>query len=344
MDRKHTIQGGDLREEVLTYVLCPHCGSSDLGVIAEQRNCSVEIRMGSVVCGHCSWNFPIREGILDFLPRPSVVAQREIAGWRAMLGETSDSLIRTMLSLPYLDDDIWVTTAANFDQIVEMVDAVGKRVLDIGAGRAWSSWRVLQAGAAYVLATDIMTQRYIGLKTADIYDEHSGLYIDRAAADMNQLPLQATSFDLALVNASLHHSPGIQAVMKGIARVLDDGGTALIVGEPVRSMLWPHDLTECPEVVHGINEHAYLAFTCLWAAPASGLFPSVCLPKSIEMGLDQGSPVTAQELESAYAAIARIWRHRVGRWALRGFLLPLLYAVANTLLFMVARKLRRTPR
>ncbi len=34
--------------------------------------------------------------------------------------------------------------------------------------------------------------------------------------------------------------------MKGIARVLDDGGTALIVGEPVRSMLWPHDLTECP--------------------------------------------------------------------------------------------------
>ncbi len=138
MDRKHTIQGDDLREEVLTYVLCPHCGSSDLGVIAEQRNCSVEIRMGSVVCAIVDGTSQSAKVSWASLPRPSVVAQREIAGWRAMLGETSDSLIRTMLSLPYLDDDIWVTTAANFDQIVEMVDAVGKRVLDIGAGRARS--------------------------------------------------------------------------------------------------------------------------------------------------------------------------------------------------------------
>ena len=156
-----------MREGSLKYVVCPLCGSGNLEMKVQQRN-AVEIREGEVVCCDCRRHYPVRKGILNLLSKPSETIAREVLGWQEMLGETSEELVATMLELPYLDDGVWITTAENFDQLLERVAFTGMRVLDIGAGRAWSSRRIVQAGASYVMALDILTQRFIGLETADI--------------------------------------------------------------------------------------------------------------------------------------------------------------------------------
>jgi hypothetical protein len=112
------------------------------------------------------------------------------------------------------------------------------------------------------------------------------------------------------------------------------------VSEPIRSMIWPHDLSHCPEVACGINEHAYTIVQYLWATLAAGLLPKVYFPRSIERQLDRGDPTVAQEIGRGYGMISRLWHRRLGRRAALGVLLPFVCVIANMPLVMVARKPR----
>ena len=116
--------------------------------------------------------------MVDLLPNPTEIILKEQRGWVELLGETSDGLIDTMLSLPYYDQDpLWINVGHNFDRVLEAVDVRGKSILDLGAGRCWSSRRLIQHGAACVVALDILTARYIGLETAEIYLDADALYL-----------------------------------------------------------------------------------------------------------------------------------------------------------------------
>ncbi len=333
-----TKKGYLVRDSILTYIECPICRSPDFSVVVSERS-DVEIREGELVCTHCSYHHPIRHGILNFLPTPTQTIQSEQKGWSELLGITTDEHIRTMLELPHLQDPLWVTTADNFEQIMTRVNVSGRRVLDIGAGRCWSARHLARAGAQHVMALDILLERFIGLETADIFIQQDGLHFERVQSDMNDLPLRASVFDIVFMTGTLHHSSNIKRVLRQIARVLRHGGTALIINEPIHSLFWPHDLSASPERAHGINENSYSILEYASAVISAGMIPQFFFPRSLERRLDHGDPLAAQELgPQSYKIISRLWRHKLGRRAVRGALLLATLGLSNMPLVMLARK------
>ena len=152
-----------MREELLSSLLCPLCKSSRLEIAAVRRD-EREIREGSLSCQDCRGRFPIEKGIVDLLPDPSPTIRSERAGWAAMGEENKrakgggddpeEVRIARMWEMPYLKDrdPVWITVADNFDRVMAQVDLARKRVLDLGAGRCWSSRRMALAGASFVSA------------------------------------------------------------------------------------------------------------------------------------------------------------------------------------------------
>ena len=119
------------------------------------------------------------------------------------MGEVNSNLIDTMLELPYLEDDLWITAAKNFDQIISKIDLVGKCILDIGAGRCWSTRRLMAYGAKYAMALDILREEFIGLRTADVFIRRDESYFDRVIGDMNDLPLRKGIFDIVFFDCNI---------------------------------------------------------------------------------------------------------------------------------------------
>ena len=161
---------------------------------------------------------------------------------------------------------------------------------------------------------------------------------------MNQLPLQAQSFDAVFMNATLHHSSYIRRALRGVARVLADGGSVMIVSEPVRSVVWPQDLVRLSRTRLWYQRtyvyHFPLSWSLLWLPAFSR---RSTFPRSIERQLNQGDLVVAQELGKSYSILSRLWRHHLGRWAAQGVLLPIVYAISNMPLVMIAKKPRALP-
>ena len=97
----------------------------------------------------------------------------------------------------------------------------GKRILDLGAGRA--PFGVLAAkrfAPAMVVSTDIGLHRLRGA---------SGFNRDLPAlnlvcGDVFRLPFEDASFDLIIANSFLHHLPQLNEAVKELTRVLRPGG------------------------------------------------------------------------------------------------------------------------
>lgn len=322
-----------MRRDILTYIRCPICHSTDLDVATLERD-EREIREGQLICLGCDHRHPIHKGIVNLLPNPTPVIQSEQQGWIELLGETHEGLVETMLELPYLEDGVWITTYKNFDDIMSKVNLAGKRVLDIGAGRCWSTRRIVTAGASYAMGLDILLERFIGLETADIFLQHDGLYFERVLGNMNNLPIRPGAFDIVFMTGTLHHSSDLVRTMRQVAGSLVPGGMAIVINEPVRSLFQSKDLTGCLEVEHGINEHVYTILEYLWAVWRAGLRPKLFFPRSISQGLERDDACVAQEMGTlGHRVVSRLWRR-----AARGPLLPVMYLIANMPLAMIARK------
>lgn len=328
-----------MREDILECIQCPTCASTRLDLSAVEHDAR-EIREGHVTCLGCHHRYPIHKGVLDLLPNPTRAIERERTGWVEMLGEVGNGLAKTMLELPYLEDDVWFTTHHNFDQVVSMIDVGSKRVVDIGAGRCWSTRHFMRLGASYAVAIDILTEPFIGLETADIFLEHDGTYFERVVADMNDLPVRPGVFDVVFMTGTLHHSSHLGHTMRGVARALAAAGVCVIVNEPVVSLLLSDDLSACPETKHGINENVYTILEYMWAARKAGVRPRLFFPRSIARRLDDGDPRAAQEMgRLGHFLVASMWRNSRARRSMCGPLLPLVYLVASMPLVMIGTKL-----
>lgn len=114
-------------------------------------------------------------------------------------------------------------------------DRIALRMLEIGAGNAWFSWRMAGRGH-YVLATDISLDEEDGLLALDRYawprtPVHSRL--TRALAGMEELPLEDSQFDVVVANASLHYAGSVPRAISESHRVLRTGGILLVLDSPV---------------------------------------------------------------------------------------------------------------
>lgn len=325
-----------MRKELLSTICCPSCSAKDFQLSIHEEN-NQEIREGQVSCQKCKHQFNISKGVVNLLPNPDQTIQSEQRGWIEMLGKTSDELVDVMLQLPHFKDDIWVTTSENFDQIIEQIDFTDKSVLDIGAGRCWSTRHMVLAGASYAVALDILTTKYIGLETADIFLDHDSIYFERILGDMNDLPLQANQFDIVFMTGTLHHSSTPAQVMQEVARCLKPNGQAVIINEPIRGIFRSKDLSWCSEIAHGINENVYTIHEYINATQTANLNPLLFFPRSIARGLEQHNSGVRQEMGTiGYYLSSLLWRTQWGRKALQGNLLPVILNLASLPLVMIA--------
>lgn len=329
-----------MQRELLDYIRCPICESTTFDVIENSSDLR-ELREGSVVCSTCNVAYPVSNGILDLMPEPTQGVLSEQIGWQQLLGETSDALNDTMLKLPYLDDGgPWETTYHNFDAILQTFDVTGKTVLDIGAGRCWSTWRLKLQGAKYALALDILRDRYIGLETSDLYLDSDNVYFEQLIGDMNSLPLQSSKFDVVFMTATLHHTSDPSVVLLQVADVLVDGGTAMIINEPVRSPFTSADLGGCVEVQHGINENVYTIAEYMHSFKRAGLQPRLYMPASSVHALEHDPNRAQLEMgRLGYRIMNLLWRSGLGRKLLQSRLLKYAYLFAGMPLMVLAKKL-----
>jgi len=151
------------------------------------------------------------------------------------------------LSLPFKDTtgrfvEQWRIRARSFHFLTTKLLSIcmktlGKqrlRILDIGSGNCWMSYRLSLAGHLPV-AVDLSVSALDGLGAARHYGTVLGSGFPRFQAEMDMLPFTAGQFDVAIFNASFHYAQDYEATLSETLRVVRPGGTILIVDSPTYS-------------------------------------------------------------------------------------------------------------
>jgi SAM-dependent methyltransferase len=104
----------------------------------------------------------------------------------------------------------------------------GLKILDLGAGNAWLSYR-MALRRHRPAAVDLRTGSLDGLGAICQYD----LPLFAVQADFDCLPFLPASFDLVVYNASLHYSTGYRASLQEALRVLNPSGWLVVLDTPL---------------------------------------------------------------------------------------------------------------
>lgn len=108
------------------------------------------------------------------------------------------------------------------------------KILDLGAGNGWMSYRLAYAGHQPV-AIDLLTNPYDGLGAAIHYKSALPKFFPRFQAELDHLPFADNQFDCAIFNASFHYSENFKRTLAETIRCLSPGGTIIIADTPTYS-------------------------------------------------------------------------------------------------------------
>ena len=185
-----------------------------------------------------------KNGIVLALEHATPTIINEINGWKELakdekwLKPSRDYLVHLpnpcVGDVPKGDNFSWVKHSAEFFGDLVRLNLKGKKVLDLAAGRCWTSKELVKRGAK-VVATDIMVDFGVGLETGRVYSEK----FDRVQCDMNELPFVDDCFDMVYSYASMHHSEDLERTIFECFRVLKPGGVLVLSGEPCDSLYGP---------------------------------------------------------------------------------------------------------
>jgi SAM-dependent methyltransferase len=224
------------------WLRCPRC-SAGMSIPPLLQNNAVDGR----VCARCSSSIKAIDGIWKtILPArareiaPSLTAYEAV---REAEGRWSGNA-EFYRALPFRDttgrfESQWLIRARSYEflrkhVLPECMKQSGKqhlRVLDLGAGNCWMSYRLAQSGHLPV-AIDIGVGRKDGLGAALHYASSLKHMFPRFQAEMDQLPFMDGQFDLAIYNASLHYAQDYETTVREAVRVLRPGGAIAIVDSP----------------------------------------------------------------------------------------------------------------
>lgn len=195
-------------------------------------------------CARCGLILAVRDGIVRALP-PARAAHyarfiQDYERIRAAEGRGSES-DDYYLGLPYLDasgrnSGQWRIRARSFDCLMRHVlgkFAVGhyRRVLDLGAGNCWMSFRMALAGYR-PCAVDLLTNDSDGLGAGAHYAPYLPRLFPRFQAEMTHLPFQDDEFDTVIFNASFHYAEDAEAALGEALRCVRSGGLVIISDTP----------------------------------------------------------------------------------------------------------------
>ncbi len=200
--------------------------------------------MSGLGCTVCGFKVQVRHGIVHALPpeRSTHYARfmEDYEHIRAAEGRGSQSE-DFYLSLPYKDisgrnSQQWHIRARSYDYMVQHLltrnpqdgDA---RILDLGAGNCWMSFRLTLAGFRPV-AVDLLSNDRDGLGAAAHYKKHLPEMFPRFQAEIAHLPFQDEQFDAVIFNASFHYSEDYGATLREAFRCVRKGGMVVISDTP----------------------------------------------------------------------------------------------------------------
>jgi SAM-dependent methyltransferase len=195
-------------------------------------------------CSSCGFRMRIGRGIVHALPpeRAAHYARfmEDYERIRAAEGRGSESE-DFYLGLPYKDvsgrnNKQWHIRARSYDYLIKHVlkrnpQDGGGRVLDLGAGNCWMSFRLALAGYS-PFAVDLLANDRDGLGVAAHYQRCLSELFPRFQAEIASLPFQDEQFDAVIFNASFHYSEDYAATLREAFRCVRNGGLVIISDTP----------------------------------------------------------------------------------------------------------------
>jgi SAM-dependent methyltransferase len=147
-----------------------------------------------------------------------------------------------LLALPHLDDGPlaaqWAVRARTYECfLAAVVRPLARlrerplRILDLGAGNGWLSYRMSLAGHTAV-ALDLRCDAVDGLAAGAPYARHLPRMFGRVAGTFEAIPLVRSLFDVVLFNASLHYAEDLTRVLSEAARAATSSGRVAILDSP----------------------------------------------------------------------------------------------------------------
>jgi SAM-dependent methyltransferase len=216
--------------------------SALLGVRLQCPRCRASI--DHLDCQFCGLQMPIDNGIVNALPPDRAAHFAHFIGdyerIRTAEGRWSQH-DDFYLSLPYKDisgknSKQWKIRARSFDYLMKhLVNSdlhhSGGRILDLGAGNCWMSYRLALANC-HPFAVDLLTNDRDGLGAGEHFRKHLPTMFPRFQAELARLPFQDEQFDVALFNASFHYAEDYVATLAEALRCVRSGGTLIICDTP----------------------------------------------------------------------------------------------------------------
>jgi len=145
------------------------------------------------------------------------------------------------LGLPYKDSSgrnskQWKIRARSYGHLIKHVLnksslADGGRILDLGAGNGWMSYRLALAGYS-PFAVDLLTNEDDGLGAAEHYQKHLPMMFPRFRVELTRLPFQNEQFDAVVFNASFHYAEDYAATLREAIRCVRRRGLVVVCDTP----------------------------------------------------------------------------------------------------------------
>ena len=108
---------------------------------------------------------------------------------------------------------------------------MGARILDLGAGNGWMSFRLALAGYK-PCAVDLLTNPFDGLGAAERYRKYLPCLFPRFQAEVAHLPFQDAQFDAIVFNASFHYAEDATGSLREAMRCVKSSGITIICDSP----------------------------------------------------------------------------------------------------------------
>jgi len=109
---------------------------------------------------------------------------------------------------------------------LDLIDFVGKRVLEIGLGQGADSMQIIKRGAIYY-GIDLTEESIKRLKERFRLFEQP--YKEVVKANAQHIPYEDNFFDIVYSHGVIHHSPEIEKIVSEIYRVLKPGGKVVVM-------------------------------------------------------------------------------------------------------------------
>ena len=214
--------------DLLVQLQCPRCGTP----------------MPKACCNQCGFVLFEQNGIWNAMPEARLAHYAQfiddyerIRAAEGRGGHTPDFY----LNLPYKDasgrnQKQWAIRARTFRYLTRHLlrpspTNAPLRVLDIGAGNGWLSFRLSLSGYAPV-AVDLLTNAFDGLGAAAHFRHRMTGLFPRFQAENAHLPFGNDQFDVAIFNASFHYSEDYRASLSEALRCIKTGGMVVICDTP----------------------------------------------------------------------------------------------------------------